>query len=244
MNMSAKAAPEPERIKTMFDGIAGRYDLMNSVISAGRHHQWRRLAVAATALAPGMTALDVCCGTGDMAFALADRVGPAGKVTGVDFSPRMLEIAKSKAKKRGQAVEFRHGDATRLEFKPGSFDACAAGFGVRNIPQLADVFSEMNRVVRPGGRIVCLEITRPVKPPFRQFYRLWFDAVVPALGRMISRHESAYSYLPASVRRFPPAPGLAAVMRKAGIKQVEYRLLAGGIIALHWGRATKMSNDK
>ncbi len=238
MTAGARAAPEPERVRTMFDGIAGRYDLMNNIISAGRHHRWRQLAADAAAIGPGMSALDVCCGTGEMAFALADRVGPTGRVFGVDFSRRMLEIARQKAIRQGAAVQFSLGDASQLELEPDAFDACTVGFGVRNIPGLAGVFAEMNRVVRPGGRVVCLEITRPIRPPFRQFYRIWFDGVVPALGRIVSRHESAYSYLPASVRRFPAAAELAAIMREAGLQQVGYRLLAGGIIALHWGKAT------
>jgi len=210
---------------------------MNSLMTGGMHHRWRRQGVQAAALQPGDSALDVCCGTGDFAFALFSAVGPLGSVVGVDFSRRMLEVAREKARRKGMPVEFRWGDATRLEFGADTFDACTIGFGVRNIPDIQGVFSEMARVVKPGGRVVCLEITRPAKAPFKQFYGIWFNRLVPGLGRMISRHNSAYSYLPASVKRFPPAPELAKIMREVGLGDVNYRLLAGGIIALHWGTA-------
>lgn len=228
-------APEPARVREMFGAIARRYDLMNSLMTAGMHHRWRRLGVAAAAVRPGDRTLDVCSGTGDFAFAMLEAVGPLGSVTGIDFSRRMLAVARGKAGRSGRAVDFRWGDATGLEFDDDSFDACTVGFGVRNIPDLDRVFAEMTRVVRPGGRIVCLEITRPVKTPFRQFYSVWFDRLVPALGRTVSANGSAYSYLPDSVRRFPPAGELAAVMRGAGLKHVSYTLMAGSIIALHQG---------
>ena len=228
-------APEPARVRDMFGAIARRYDLMNSIMTAGMHHRWRRRGVAAAAVAPGERTLDVCCGTGDFAFAMLDAVGPLGSVTGVDFSRRMLTVARDKAARSGRNVDFRWGDATSLEFDDDSFAACTVGFGVRNIPDLDRVFAEMTRVVRPGGRVICLEITRPVKTPFSQFYAIWFDRLVPALGRIVSRNGSAYSYLPDSVRRFPPADELAAVMRGAGLKNVSYELMAGSIIALHQG---------
>lgn len=230
-------APEPARIRSMFGSIARRYDLMNDLMTAGRHHRWRRLGVSRAALGPGGRALDVCCGTGDFAFELRRAVGPLGSVTGVDFSRRMLEVAREKSRRQGLDVDFRWGDATRLEFTEASFDAATVGFGVRNIPELEKVFAEMARVVKPGGRVVCLEITRPVREPFRSFYGVWFDRAVPLLGRLVSRNDSAYAYLPSSVRRFPPAPELAAVMTAAGLKDVSYTLLAGSIIALHWGTA-------
>lgn len=231
------ADPDPGRVRTMFGSIARRYDLMNSVMTAGRHHHWRRLGVAAAHLDPGDSALDICCGTGDFSFALGDAVGPLGSVTGIDFSRRMLEVAREKARRRGSPVEFRWGNATRLELATDSFDAATVGFGVRNIPEIEQVFKEMARAVRPGGRVVCLEITRPSRQPFKSFYRIWFDRVVPLVGRAVSRDASAYTYLPSSVRRFPPADELALIMERAGLSQVSYRLLAGGIIALHTGTA-------
>lgn len=227
--------PEPKRVRAMFGSIAGRYDLMNTVMTAGMHHGWRRRAVAKTDLDDGGSALDVCCGTGDFAFALSDVAGPLGRVVGVDFSRRMLDVARAKARRNGKPVEFRWGDATRLDFADNEFDATTVGFGVRNIPDIHQVFVEMARVVKPGGRVVCLEITEPVKRPFKDFYGIWFERLVPAVGRVVSREGSAYSYLPASVRRFPPADELARVMASAGLSGVDYRLMAGSIIALHWG---------
>lgn len=221
----------------MFGGIARRYDLMNTIMTAGMHHRWRREAVRLTGLEPGGSALDCCCGTGDFSFALTDAVGPMGSVTGIDFSRRMLEVAREKSRRNGKPVDFRWGDATDIEFDDNRFDAATVGFGVRNIKDIKGVFSEMSRVVRPGGRVVCLEITQPSREPFKRFYGVWFDRLVPAVGRLVARHNSAYTYLPSSVRRFPPAPELKAIMEEAGLRDVGYMLLAGSIIAVHWGTA-------
>jgi len=229
------ADPEPGRIRAMFGGIARQYDLMNTVMTAGMHHRWRRLGVEAAAVSPGDACLDVCCGTGDFAFALYDVCGPLGSVTGIDFSRRMLEVARRKARSANRPVDFRWGDATNIEFDDNRFNCATVGFGVRNIEDIHGVFSEMARVVRPGGRVVCLEITQPSREPFKRFYGVWFDRLVPTLGRLVSRHNQAYAYLPSSVRRFPPAPRLKEIMEEAGLRDVNYRLLAGSIIALHWG---------
>lgn len=220
----------------MFGSIARRYDLMNSLMTGGMHHRWRRLGVDAASVGPGDDVLDICCGTGDFAFALKDRVGPMGSVTAIDFSRRMLEVAREKERRLGKPVDFRWGDATDSEFGEDSFDAVTVGFGVRNIPDLHGVFSEMVRVTRKGGSVVCLEITQPSRQPFSSFFSVWFDRLVPAVGRLVSRDDSAYAYLPASVRRFPPADELARVMESCGLEDVDYRLLGGSIIALHWGR--------
>jgi demethylmenaquinone methyltransferase / 2-methoxy-6-polyprenyl-1,4-benzoquinol methylase len=214
----------------MFDRIAGLYDRMNSVMTAGLHHKWRRRAADLAELAPGGRALDVATGTGDLALELADRVAPGGEVVGVDFSERMLELARAKG---GTRVRFQSGNALALDYPDGAFDAATVGFGARNFSDLARGLSEMARVVRPGGRVVVLEITTPQRPPLSTFFELWFDHAIPALGRVID--SQAYSYLPSSVRRFPGPDELAAVMLRSGLGQIRYVLTAGGIIALHVG---------
>jgi demethylmenaquinone methyltransferase/2-methoxy-6-polyprenyl-1,4-benzoquinol methylase len=216
----------------MFDRIAGLYDRMNSVMTAGLHHQWRRRAADLAALAPGGRALDVATGTGDLAFELARRVAPGGQVVGVDFSERMLELARAKAA-AGTPVRFQSGNALALEYPDGAFDAATVGFGARNFSDLQRGLSEMARVVRPGGRVVVLEITSPQRPPLSTFFELWFDHAIPTLGRIVD--SQAYSYLPSSVRRFPGPEELAAVMSRCGLGQIRYVLTAGGIIALHVG---------
>jgi demethylmenaquinone methyltransferase / 2-methoxy-6-polyprenyl-1,4-benzoquinol methylase len=221
---------EDTQVRAMFDRIAGVYDRMNTVMTAGLHHRWRSRAADLAGVAGGDRALDVACGTGDMAFELARRVGPSGSVVGVDFSERMLSVARAK----GLGVSFEWADALALPFDDGSFDAATVGFGARNFSDLERGLSEMARVVRSGGRVVILEITTPQKPPLSVFFRVWFDQVVPALGR-IAGDPKAYTYLPNSVRRFPGPVELCAVMARCGLTDIRYVLTAGGIIALHVG---------
>jgi demethylmenaquinone methyltransferase/2-methoxy-6-polyprenyl-1,4-benzoquinol methylase len=185
----------------------------------------------------GGAALDVCCGTGDFAFALRRAVGPQGLVVGTDVSEKMLELARDKCGRNQLYVEFMYADVLDLPFADGSFDACTVGFGIRNVPDIVRAFSEMRRVCRPGGKVVCLEITQPRIPLFKQFYELWFDRAVPLLGKFAAHDQFAYSYLPASVRRFPPPDQLKDMMQQAGLANVRYEILAGGIIALHYGVA-------
>jgi demethylmenaquinone methyltransferase / 2-methoxy-6-polyprenyl-1,4-benzoquinol methylase len=215
----------------MFDRIADRYDLMNSVMTAGMHHRWRERAADLARVGPGDAALDVCCGTGDLALALARRVGPAGRVVGLDFSAPMLALARAKASDVS-FVEWLQGNALELPFADGQFDAATVGFGARNVVDLQRGIAEMARVVRPGGRVVILEITTPRRPPLSWFYSVWFDRIVPVLGT-IAGDRDAYTYLPSSVRRFPPAHELAALMHATGLRDVRYLILAGGIIAVH-----------
>lgn len=214
----------------MFDRIAGLYDRMNSVMTAGLHHEWRRRAADLADLSPGDRALDVATGTGDLALELAARVAPGGEVVGMDFSERMLELARKKA---GALVRFEAGNALALDYADGEFDAATVGFGARNFSDLQRGLSEMARVVRPGGRVVVLEITTPRRPPLSTFFDLWFDHAIPALGRVVD--SQAYSYLPSSVKRFPGPEELAARMWDAGLREIRYVLTAGGIIALHVG---------
>jgi demethylmenaquinone methyltransferase/2-methoxy-6-polyprenyl-1,4-benzoquinol methylase len=240
MGASADLAPagapgtldEPQ-VRAMFDRIAGLYDRANSVMTAGLHHQWRRRAAELSAVRPGDRALDVATGTGDLAFELAARVGREGEVVGVDFAERMLEVARRKAVRISAPVRFETGNALALKYPDDEFDAATVGFGARNFSDLERGLSEMARVVRPGGRVVVLEITTPRRPPLSTFFSLWFDRIVPALGRVVD--SQAYSYLPNSVRRFPGPDELAAVMWRCGLRDIRYVLTAGGIIALHVG---------
>jgi demethylmenaquinone methyltransferase/2-methoxy-6-polyprenyl-1,4-benzoquinol methylase len=214
---------EPQ-VRAMFDRIAGVYDRMNGVMTAGLHHQWRRRAADLARLAPGDRALDVATGTGDL-----------------DFSAGMLALARAKAAASGFAsraggvqLRFEQANALALPYLDDEFDAATVGFGARNFSDLPRGLREMARVVRPGGRVVVLEITTPTRPPLSTLLELWFDRLVPALGKLAGDAE-AYSYLPSSVRRFPPPDDLAAVMWGAGLCSIRYRLTAGGIIALHVG---------
>jgi demethylmenaquinone methyltransferase/2-methoxy-6-polyprenyl-1,4-benzoquinol methylase len=219
----------------MFDRIAGLYDAMNGVMTAGLHHRWRARAADLAALSPGGRALDVATGTGDLAFELGRRVGTGGEVIGSDFSEAMLRRARSKAAAAGAGhVRFELANALELPYPAGSFDAATVGFGARNFSSLAQGLREMARVVKPGGRVVVLEITTPTRPPLSYFFRVWFDRVVPAIGRLAGDPD-AYSYLPSSVRRFPGPEELAAVMWECGLRQVSYLLTGGGIIAIHVG---------
>jgi demethylmenaquinone methyltransferase/2-methoxy-6-polyprenyl-1,4-benzoquinol methylase len=218
----------------MFDRIADRYDLMNSVMTAGLHHRWRERTADLARVGPGDSALDVCCGTGDLALELARRVGADGAVVGLDFSAPMLELAGEKSRAAGAPVRWMQGNALELPFGDGEFDAATVGFGVRNLVDLERGIAEMARVVRPGGRVVILEITTPERPPLSWFFAVWFDRIVPLLGA-VAGDRDAYSYLPSSVRRFPPAPQLAALMDRAGLREIRYLVLAGGIIAIHAG---------
>jgi demethylmenaquinone methyltransferase / 2-methoxy-6-polyprenyl-1,4-benzoquinol methylase len=216
-----------EGVRTMFDRIAPVYDAMNHLMTAGLDRRWRRVAAEAV-VRPGDRVLDACCGTGDLALACA-RAG--GRVTGLDFSEPMLERARVKS----SAVEWVQGDALTLPFEDGSFDAATVGFGVRNLENLERGLAELRRVLRPGGRLGVLEITRP-RGALAPFYRLWFERGVPLVGRVVSG-SSAYTYLPASVRRFPGPEELAGLLREAGFGEVRYRLFARGIVALHLGVA-------
>jgi len=216
---------QPDAVRGMFDRIAPVYDLMNRVMTVGLDRSWRRLAVEAV-VQPGDRVLDACCGTGDLAVA-AEQQG--GIVTGLDFSTAMLE----RARRKSETIDWVEGDLLALPFKDGSFDAATVGFGVRNVLDLDPALTELQRVLRAGGRLAILEITRP-RGVLRPFFSLWFDRIVPLLGRVLPGGR-AYTYLPASVRRFPGAEELAELLRTHGFGGVRVRLLGGTIVALHTG---------
>jgi len=224
-------------VRAMFDRIAPRYDLMNRLMAVGLDGRWRRLAAAAADVSLGSRALDVCTGTGDLAFELATRVGPTGTTVGVDFSEEMLVRARAKAQAKGVTTTFQAADALALPFDDDAFDAATIAFGARNLADLGRGLAEMARVVRPGGRVVVLEITTPGR--LRALHGLWFDRLVPRLGAIVGGDRVAYGYLPASAKRFPTPPELAGEMSVAGLDDVRWRTFMGGIVALHQGRVTR-----
>ncbi len=271
---------EAEQVRDMFDRIAVVYDALNTAMSAGLHHRWRARAADLARVGPGSRVLDVATGTGDLALELARRVAPGGEVVGSDFSEAMLARARDKARAArapdsatsggrrpdgaGAAalgdsplsapaaeLRFEWGDALQLPYDDDSFDAATVGFGARNFSDLGRGLAEMARVVRPGGRVVVLEMTTPTKPPLSIFYRVWFDQIVPVIGRLtgmivaaVSRLRGpsaevniadAYTYLPDSVKRFPAPAALAGEMERAGLREISYLITAGGIVAIHAG---------
>jgi demethylmenaquinone methyltransferase/2-methoxy-6-polyprenyl-1,4-benzoquinol methylase len=218
----------PEGVQSMFDRIAPVYDAMNRVMTAGLDRRWRRLAVESV-VHRGDRVLDACCGTGDLAIAAAHA--GAGSVVGLDFSERMLE----RARRKSEQIEWVRGDLLSLPFENASFDSATVGFGVRNVADLDRALLELRRVLRPDGRLAILEITQP-RGVLKPFFSIWFDRAVPLLGKLLPGGK-AYTYLPASVRRFPGAEGLAALLGQSGFADVRVRLLGGTIVALHSGRA-------
>jgi demethylmenaquinone methyltransferase/2-methoxy-6-polyprenyl-1,4-benzoquinol methylase len=237
-------ARDPQRIEGMFSAIVPRYDLMNRLMTAGLDRRWRRLAATEAGLRPGAEALDACCGTGDLALMLLRRC-PDCRVVGADTSEAMLARAREKAAAGcvgaaapGEAlprVEFVRADLLDLPFAADRFAAATVAFGVRNVSDPGAAFAELRRVVRPGGRVVCLEMTTAPPGPGRRFHALSSERIVPLLGRVIGGDAGAYSYLPASVATFPDADGLAAVMAGAGLTAVRYRRLGFGAVSLHVG---------
>jgi demethylmenaquinone methyltransferase / 2-methoxy-6-polyprenyl-1,4-benzoquinol methylase len=218
----------PEGVQGMFDRIAPVYDAMNRVMTAGLDRRWRSITLDET-VRSGDRVLDACCGTGDLAIGARRR---GADVVGLDFSAAMLE----RARRKDPGIEWVQGDALALPLEDASFDAATVGFGVRNVADLEAGLRELRRVLRDGGRLGILEITTP-RGLLAPFYKVWFDRVVPRLGKVLPGGD-AYTYLPASVRRFPPPDELKALLERCGFGNVRYRLFAGGIVALHTGEAT------
>ncbi len=229
---SGNPVPEP-RVASMFDSIAPVYDRMNTIMTAGLDGRWRRAAVRAARISFGGSALDVACGTGKLTAALASAVGPTGRVVGVDLSTAMLEQARHAFGGLGQ-IEFVAGNALALPFEANVFDAATIAFGLRNLASFGDGFREMARVVRPGGRVVCLELTTPRPKIAGRFYSAVFGRMAPFVGTAFGKRQ-AYAYLPHSLDGFPSAEELAETMRQVGLANVTVRRLALGAVALHSG---------
>jgi demethylmenaquinone methyltransferase/2-methoxy-6-polyprenyl-1,4-benzoquinol methylase len=218
----------------MFDDIAPVYDRMNTIMTAGLDGRWRRAAVTAAGIGPGDRAIDVACGTGKLAVALAERVGPNGRVVGVDLAPDMLELAAA-AHRDIAWLTFRRANALELPFDDGEFDAATIAFGLRNLADFEAGFRELGRVVRPGGMVVCLELSVPRPRWWGRLFHAVFRRFAPAIGSMFGR-RAAYAYLPASLEGFPQPVAIARTMARAGLVEVSFRRLALGTVALHRGR--------
>jgi len=224
------------RVRSYFDAIAGRYDLTNTLLSCGLHHVWKRRAIREAHLSSGMRVLDVCGGTGDLAARAARRLGPAGSVTLYDFSLAMIRAGRTRSGGRHARLRYVCGDARCLAARDGFFDVVLIGFGLRNLAGMDAGLREFQRVLKPGGRLVCLEFSQPEAPLLRRLYDLYSYRVIPVLGSLITGAREAYTYLPDSIRRFPAPERLRQMFEQAGFRDVACRLLTGGIAAIHTGR--------
>jgi demethylmenaquinone methyltransferase / 2-methoxy-6-polyprenyl-1,4-benzoquinol methylase len=225
-----------QRVHHVFEKIYENYDKMNSVISFQQHVRWRKDTMKLMNVQPHSKALDICCGTADWTIALANVVGPKGKVVGLDFSENMLKIGHKKIKELGlNQVELIHGNAMDLPFEDNSFDYVTIGFGLRNVPDYLQVLQEMNRVLKPGGVAVCLETSQPTMIGFKQLYYLYFRFIMPTFGRIFAKSYEEYSWLQESARDFPGMKQLATMFESAGFKKVHFKSYSGGVAAVHFG---------
>ncbi|MEH7110131.1 MULTISPECIES: demethylmenaquinone methyltransferase [Bacillaceae] len=225
-----------ERVHHVFEKISENYDKMNSVISFQQHIKWRKDTMTRMDVKPGSKALDVCCGTADWTIAMADAVGPNGKVIGLDFSQNMLNVGAEKIKKLGlKQAELVHGNAMDLPFPDNSFDYVTIGFGLRNVPDYLEVLKEMHRVVKPGGLVVCLETSQPTLIGYRQLFYFYFRFIMPFFGKLFAKSYKEYSWLQESARDFPGMRELARLFERAGFNEVKYKAYSGGAAAVHIG---------
>ncbi|MCM3440804.1 demethylmenaquinone methyltransferase [Metabacillus halosaccharovorans] len=233
-----------ERVHGVFEKIYENYDQMNSVISFQRHKTWRKETMKRMNVKKGQSALDVCCGTADWSIALANAVGPEGSVTGLDFSQNMLKVGQQKVQQLGlQNVNLIHGNAMQLPFKDHSFDFVTIGFGLRNVPDYMQVLKEMNRVLKPGGKAVCLETSKPSLPVFKQFFFIYFRYVMPLFGKVFAKSYNEYSWLQESARDFPGMSELATMFKEAGFINIQVKAFTGGVAAMHLGSKPKEENE-
>ncbi|KSU89508.1 bifunctional demethylmenaquinone methyltransferase/2-methoxy-6-polyprenyl-1,4-benzoquinol methylase [Bacillus sp. VT 712] len=225
-----------ERVHGVFEKIYKNYDQMNSVISFQRHKAWRKDTMKRMDVQPGTTSLDVCCGTADWTLAMAEAVGPTGKAIGLDFSQNMLKIGHEKMNQSSFLnVELLHGNAMNLPFEDNSFDYVTIGFGLRNVPDYMAALKEMYRVVKPGGKVVCLETSQPTMIGYRQAYLLYFKYIMPAFGKLFAKSYDEYSWLQESARDFPGPKELAEMFKQAGFEDIEVKTYTGGVAAMHLG---------
>ncbi|WP_174613606.1 demethylmenaquinone methyltransferase [Virgibacillus ihumii] len=225
-----------ERVHHVFEKIYNNYDSMNSIISFKRHKAWRRDVMKRMNVSEGASALDVCCGTGDWAFSMAKATGNKGKVIGIDFSSNMLSVAREKNKNiQYEQLSFVHGNAMNLPYDANSFDYVTIGFGLRNVPDYMTVLREMYRVVKPGGKVVCLETSQPTMLGFRQGYYFYFRFIMPLIGRLFAKSYKEYAWLHESAKNFPDKKELKEMFLDAGFSQVQVKSYTGGVAAMHLG---------
>lgn len=238
MTTHATSSSKEQYVLQVFESIAPKYDLMNSVLSFRMHKLWRRFAMKKLCLSSGGQALDLCCGTGDWTISLARAVGPDGHVYGLDFSPNMLEIGQKKVVEAGLAnqVTLVEGNAMDLPFPDNTFDAVTIGFALRNVPDVKQVLKEMVRVTKPGGQVVSLELSHPTWPVFRQVYWFYFEQILPRVAKWLTGKYEQYRWLPESLKAFPQRQELARWFEEAGCQDVQVYALTGGIAALHIGK--------
>ena len=225
-------------VRDMFNSIARRYDLMNTLMTFGMDRQWRKHMVKIAGLQPGGFGLDVCCGTGMITMEQARLAGTGGRVVGLDFSENMLASARDNIKdfKFRENIRFIQGNAMELPFEDNTFDCATVGWGLRNVPDILTVVREMTRVIKPGGKVVSLDMAQPTVPVFKQFYWLCFEKIIPAMGKLWAGNKGAYAYLHDSAKVFPPQWELTAIFSEAGLEETGYLNLAGGAVALVEGR--------
>ncbi|WP_419873758.1 demethylmenaquinone methyltransferase [Candidatus Pristimantibacillus sp. PTI5] len=224
----------------VFERIAPKYDLMNDLISFRRHKAWRKVTMKKMNVQEGQTALDLCCGTCDWTIALADA-SKNGKIVGLDFSQNMLDVGAIKINKLGldKQITLIQGNAMNLPFEDHTFDFVTIGFGLRNVPDYLQVLREMRRVVKPGGQVVCLEVSKPTWQPFKAMYNLYFERILPVMGKVVAKSFQEYKWLPESLKMFPGRQQLAELFEEAGLEQVKAYPLTGGVAALHMGTKEK-----
>ncbi|AZK47172.1 demethylmenaquinone methyltransferase [Paenibacillus lentus] len=232
---NSTSEPKEQFVHSVFESIAPKYDIMNDILSFRRHKAWRRFTMNKMKMSPGDTAIDLCCGTCDWTISMAEASG--GQITGLDFSENMLQFGRRKVKERGldDRISLVQGNAMELPFEDNTFEYATIGFGLRNVPDLYQVLREMQRVVKPGGMVVCLELSKPTWQPFKGLYYFYFEKVLPLLGKLFAKRYEQYKWLPDSLAAFPGRDELAEIFRETGLQKVEAYPLTGGIAALHIG---------